>query len=165
MFSPDDIYRQRLKLFSIQTLDRSTQLEHYAVELPRLTPMALDPSVDPELRSLAKRVCRDHARELEKVAGKLESNLKQALPGEESADDVSFRSLFGDHDPGLEDLADVISQRSLGISKYVYTFIFPDQHTVELDELRSPDIFNELEFLRELTGKYMQGIEQVLEAP
>lgn len=155
MISPDEIFKQRLLIFSEQTLERSKNLERYAADLPALTRIALDPAIDPDLRDLAKKVSMEHSRNVDNQIGRLEKNLKQALPkGIDSSESGLRRRSFITIE-ALPDLAAQISEHARSVAGSVYEFIYPERYTVRLDELRNPGLLNSLRMLRELDKDYM----------
>jgi len=158
MVSPEDIFKQRLLIFSEQTIDRSLELEKFAGELPTLTHLALDSSLDDELRALAANVCRAHSKKVSKIAGKLEKNINQALPGKNSTGELEMLDTAAD----LQALAKRIAIESHNIARCVYLFIYPDQYTVKLDELRNPNLLSSLCYLQVLTEAYTDRIEDIL---
>jgi len=161
MLSPMTMYRQRLRLFSEETLKRGRELEHYGTELPELTQMAMDQFLDRDLRSLAVQVSIDHCKEMEKLIGKLENNLKYALPDNDTDIESEIPVSFKDSASGIQELAVQISEKSRNISRRVYAFIYPEQHTVKLNELRHPDILISMEVLRKMEKEYIKRMERI----
>jgi len=157
--SPSDLYRRRLRLFLDQTLRRGSELERIAAELPELTRMGTDHSLCGEMESLAARVCMDHCRELEKLAERLRKSLEQALPGD--AKDMDAGNF--EPEPGgecdIQVLADRIYISSHRIFRSVHAFLYPEQHTVQVEELRRPGILVSLAELNELLGEYLHRMK------
>jgi hypothetical protein len=154
--SPEDLYKQRLLLFSEETLKESRALEREAGDLPILTRIALDISTDPDLRESAKKICREHAKNLEKQAGKLEDNLKQALPNweDDSSDDEPIVM------ETLPDLSVQIAENARSISRRIHSFIYPDLYTVKVEELRNPGLIYSLRLLQELGSRYRDKMDR-----
>lgn len=153
---PTDLYRKRLMMFSEQALKRGSELERIGAELPELTRMGTDHLLYSDLESLALRICVDHCREMEKVAGKLQKSLKQALPGDgKGVSDDGGRPLPVEV-LDIRDLAGRIRESSRRISQGVHAFLYPERHTVQLEELRRPGILVSLEELRRLLGEYLE---------
>lgn len=157
----EDIYEQRLIIFANQTLERSENLRRYAKDLPALSHVALNHAYDSDLRLLAFKICREHARGMEKLIGRLNNILKYAIPrGKETKEAQPQDVQDGEWEDSLMKLAVRIAGNTDDIAQQVYTFIYPDSHTVELDELQSPGILNALRMLRELNEIYMGKISQ-----
>ena len=160
LFSPEEIFRQRLKLFAEQTLERASTLHHFAGELPALTRLAMDSSLNADLKSLAERVCSNHSQKVDKTIDKLEDNLKQALPGNDNVEEFN-RAMTTESSEELPVVADRIAQQSRNISQRVYSFIYPNQHTVEWNDLINPDILHALEELRRSNNEYFNRMRQI----
>jgi len=166
MIPQEEIYEQRLIIFSSHTIQISKDLQRYAMDLPPITCIALDPSYDSDLRSLAFEVCREHARGLEKQIGKLSNILSQAIPKGSDRKELRLQDIRDSSEgiPPLE-LAARISDSGQDIAQQVHSFIYPDSHTVELDELRNPGILDLLTVLREMDWVFLKKISRENEAP
>jgi len=161
VISPEEILKQRLMIFSEQTQNQSKLVKRYAADLPTLTRIALDPAVESDLRFLAKKVSKEHSKSLEKQIGKLEKNLKYALPRGENNRESDLRDAPIPAGEDLADLAVQISENARSISRHVYLFIYPDCYTVKLDELRNPDLLKSLRVLYELNDAYIEKIDRI----
>ena len=160
-FSPEEIFRQRLKRFYKQTLNQSKLVERYAADLPALTRIALDPAVESDLRFLAKKVCSEHSENLEKQIGKLEKNLKHAIPRGKNIGESDPRDAPVPVQKALPDLAAQISENARSISRRVYSFIYPDSYIVGLEELRNPDLLESLRILDELNADFKKKMVEI----
>ncbi|MBN2319166.1 MAG: hypothetical protein JXR49_08810 [Acidobacteria bacterium] len=157
MVTKEEIFAQRMIIFSRQTIERSENLKQYAGDLPALTHIALDPALDSDLRSLAFKICRGHARGVEKQIDRLRNNLNQALPKGKEKQELQSQDLPGGGEEASPlELAVQISEEARNIAQQVYSFIYPDSYTVELDELRNPSLLNSLMMLLELDEIYMR---------
>jgi hypothetical protein len=152
---PADLYRRRLRMFSEQALNRGSELERIAGELSELTRMGTDHLLDPELESLALRICVDHCREMEKLAAKLQKSLERALPGDGKGVGAESERQLPEDVLGFPELAGRILESSRRISQGVHAFLYPEKHTVQLEELRRPGVLVSLEELRRLLGEYV----------
>ncbi len=157
----EDIFMQRMIIFSRQTIERGENLERLAKDLPVLTRIARDPAFDADLRLLAYEVCLEHTRSLEKQTDKLHKNLKLAIPKGKERQEVPLQDIrSSNEDASPLELAVRISEKAQNISRQVYSFIYPDSHTVGLDELRNPGLLNSLLILQELSEIYMRKMSQ-----
>ena len=154
----DWLLKRRLWFFAEQTLDWNKRMERYAEELPALTHTALDISVEPEVRSRASAICGAHARNLGKYLEKLEENLERALP----------QSASGDRPPAEADPSAAIrtsAERAAHISAAarrvggrIHSFFYPEQHTVEVEELRQPSLLQSLKELQRANEDFQKTL-------
>jgi len=101
-------------------------MERYALDLAALARVAYDPGTSPDLKSRATTVCAAHAQDLGKYIGKLEANIRLALPIAEKKKRTSSRpaaAVSAIQDPAEK--AKQISAVSRSISRRVYLFIHP----------------------------------------
>jgi hypothetical protein len=160
MVTQEDVFGQRMVIFAKQTLERSGNLQKYAKELPALTHMALDPALDSGLRLLAYKACRSHVRGMEKQIDKLNDNLNQALPKGKNTQELQSQDMPGIDEEALPlEIALQISEKAQAIAQQVYLFIYPDTHSVVLNELRSPGILTALMMLGELDEVYIRKMD------
>jgi len=165
LISPEAVYPQRLRLFARQVLERSGELERYGSELPVLARLALDSSVDADLRSLAGRVGLRHSEKLGKLASELGEDLRQAIPSGSDGPEPVLQGAPRAAGDALTGLADRISERARSVARRVHLFIYPERHTVELDELRNPDLMVALEELSGLAAEYLDGMRHLTAGP
>lgn len=158
--TPADLYRRRLRMFSEEVLASGSELERIAAELSELTRMGTDRALDPKLESLAARISMDHCRDMEKLAEKLQKSLERALPGDARTIDADSARPDPDETCSIRDLADRIYESSREIFQGVRSFLYPEHHTVQLEELRRPGILVSLEELRELQKEYLKRMSQ-----
>jgi hypothetical protein len=159
VYPPDEILKQRLLIYTEQTLDRNRRMERYAADLPALARMAFDSAVDPRLRLLANAVCLAHAQNLEKYIGKLDTSLRQALPKTNRKSRTSPQPDKSSKEAKVPvDSVVQISEAAHGIAKRVHYFIHPEHYTVGLDELRKPSLLELLEELQRLTGVFQRAV-------
>lgn len=154
----DWLLKRRLWFFADQTLDWNKRMERYAEELPALTHTALDVSVEPEVRSRANAICLAHARNLGKYLEKLEENLKRALPQSASGD-----RLPAGPDPSAAirepaEKAAHISAAAHRVAGYIHSFFYPEQHTVEVEELRQSSLLQALKELRRANDDFQKTV-------
>jgi hypothetical protein len=160
-FAGDWLIKRRLHFFAEQTLDWNKKMERYAEELPPLTRTAWDDSAAAEVRSRAGAVCRAHAANLKKCLEKLEQNVKQALPPSDAA------SRRADNPDGAVaagtpvESAERISEAARDVAGRVHRFIYPEQHTVELEDLRQPGLLESLRELRGMIERFQKALAHI----
>ncbi len=147
-FSDHDLLRHLLVIYADQILEWNKRMNRYAMDLPALASIASDPDVAMDLRLEANSICMDHSRSLQKYLGKLNANLTPAIPTSRESRRSSSRSQkTGDSGKTLVDKAEQIASTAQGIARNVHNFIYPDNFSVNLEELRQPTL---LEAFREL---------------
>jgi hypothetical protein len=161
MISREDIFIQRLIIFSRQTLEKGENLRRYAKDLPALTHTVLNPALETDLRLLALKICRGHIKGIEEQSDDLKKNLEQALPKGKEMREVPLQDLSAAfEETSTRELAVRISEQAREISAQVHSFIYPESHTVEVKELRSPGILDSLRVLREMGEIYMRKMNR-----
>jgi hypothetical protein len=160
MVTQADVFEQRTIMFAKETLEKSDNLRKYAKDLPALTHLAVNPALDSDLRLLAFKTCRSQVRGMEKQIDKLNKNLNQALPKGRNMQELHPQDMPGINKEALPlEIAVQISEKAKAIAQQVYSFIYPDNHSVDLKELRSPGILNALMMLRELDDVYVRKMD------
>lgn len=154
----DWVLKRRLRFFAEQTLDWNRRMERYAEELPLLARIAMDGSAAAEVRSRAKAVCRAHAANLKRYLEKLERNMERALPpsasGTRRAGPTDNAAVVGTP----VESAERISGAARDAARRIHRFIYPEQHTVQVEELRRPGLLQSLGELR----KMIEGFQKAL---
>jgi hypothetical protein len=145
--SQNEALESRLTIFARQIIDWNRKAKRYAMELPLLAGTAFDSTATPGTRAQAVNICKAHAKQLGKNISKLKANLKQALPrlAEKERLPKPEKSDKGVGNP-IES-AEQISEVSQNIAQRVYRFLYPEQHTVNLSELRQPSLLVDLSSL------------------
>jgi hypothetical protein len=155
--APDEMLKQRLSIYAEQTLERNQMMKRYAMDLPALVRVTLDPTVSRALRSRASAVCMKHARDLSKCIEKLADSLRHAFP--KAADEKSSRpEKSGKTGTALLESALQISAITQNVSLRVYHFIHPEHYTVGLDELRQPSLLHALATLEKMNSDFQKAL-------
>jgi hypothetical protein len=150
IFPPNEILKQRLVAFANQTLEWNRNIKRYAQDLPELISIALDPVGAPGLRAHAQAVCIEHAKNLNKTLRKLRKNMVFAHPKDvEGIPSAPGMEKAETAEGDLPERAERIFAAAQSLGRNVYRFIYPEQHTVDLDELRQSSL---IESLRKLEG-------------
>ena len=142
--------KSRIQMFADQTLEASRRVRQYASDMHELSGVAGDPAARPETAARARAIFLSHAAALNRSLDRLEDNLKLALPmssrGVRQADgERSSKALPRHPEPILE-----MVRVSESIHRRVNRFVYPDEHTVELADLREPNLLGTLAELRRL---------------
>lgn len=156
--APSFSFRHRMLLFARSTLEYNLKLERYAAHLPDLARAAFDPEAAPEDRKRARDICMDHARKLEKYTGKLKKNLTKALPEVSEEFKESNRPVSGTTGASARDLAEKIAADAQNLFLDVFSFLYPENHTVDLDELHNPSVLRSLTDLQRMAREFRDTI-------
>lgn len=156
---PSVLFRKRMVLFAHDTLDYTRKMKSYAEHLPLLARAASDPDATPEIKRRIQEVYRDHARELEKYIGKLYGNIEKATPKPfekpritPDAGHIILKGLSS------VDGADWIAAEARNQYFNVQEFIYPQNHTVDVAELRNPSLLRSLKTLQAVMEEYRKSI-------
>jgi hypothetical protein len=156
---PEDVIKQRLYLYAVQTIELNRKMGRYASDLANLDYFRQDPEIKPDLRARAKKICFAHARELGRIILKLNANLSLAIPKskqkgkalETSGKSIADSKSIPHSAINIVDAAHVVAQ---GVDR----FIHPEQFTVGLSELRAPGLLHSLKNLSMMCSDYQKGI-------
>lgn len=157
---PDEFLKQRLLIYSNQTLEWNGQIENYAKHLPALTRLAAEAGLPPDIRSHANAVAAAHAKEMVRLLGKLSANLEPALPhsgknrpGQHAKSALAPRSISS-HAENISEFAQAVCSR-------VYHFIHPEHYTVGLDELRQPSLLESVKDLQKMNSDFLKSLAKL----
>jgi hypothetical protein len=153
------LLKQRLRLYAEQTLNLNRRVARYAVDLEALTRVAYDPDQSHDIQSKAIAVCAKHAQGLEKQIAKLTASLELAFPSSERKRRTAIRDA-----PAISEIrgpAEEVSHISISVQsvgRRVHQFIYPEEYTVELEDLRHPSLLQSLDSLRELVSDFEKSL-------
>jgi hypothetical protein len=156
---PSALLQQRMFLFAKNLVDFNWKMERYAAHLPSLARIAFDPAETPELRRQALAVCRAHAREVEKSAKKLNDSISLMMPDASEKTIVTMppgNSITASASP--TDRAVRVAAEAQTLYRSVYQFIYPQKHTVTLEELSHPQLLQSLEMLLKMVKGFQNSI-------
>jgi hypothetical protein len=156
---PDLLIKQRLKIYAEQTLNWNRRVERYSMELTALAYVACAHDESPQVISRAIVVCVKHAQDLQKYLGKLAANLTQAIPISErkrrpsASSEIPVNAIKDSLEKAMQ-----ISVTAQSVSRRVYHFIYPENYTVEVDELRHPSLLDSIEVLRTTVAEFERSL-------
>jgi hypothetical protein len=153
------MFGKRMLFFARDTLDYNRKMRLYASHLPSLARAAIDPNATPDLRKQALEICRAHIKKLEKYTKKLHGNLAMALP--KSAPKLhksTHTEALNVADGSSVDIAIQLADEAEDLSRSVYGFLYPQNHTVELSDLLNPTILQSLKNLQKTTAELQNSI-------
>ncbi|NWG12314.1 MAG: hypothetical protein HXY20_02130 [Acidobacteria bacterium] len=148
----DFLLKSRLQTFADQTLGLSRRARQYALDLGELYRVAVDPAAGKAASARARRILLAHAAALRRTLRRLEDNLEYALPPPSKA----ARRQSGKPERGTPVLAETVQAIARGteeIHRRVYRFIYPSDHTVELGDLKEPDLLQSLAELQHTVSR------------
>lgn len=155
---PDEILKQRLRVFAEQTLAWNSEIERYAKHLPALVQMATDPGLKQRLRMRANAAAMEHAKEIDRLVGKLGTSLAPAFPHSRKVGRITKPEKHGMAEKAIADRAAEVSEFAQSVSLRVYHFIYPEQYTVGLDELRQPGLLVSLKELQKRNEEFLKTL-------
>lgn len=147
--------QQRMLEFSRNTFEYTLRVKRLAAHLPLLARAAYDPDAPADFRKQALEVCRKHARDLEKYAKKLSSNLDEALP--EPPTEFKITATTGTENNPVDE-ASHLSSEAQNTSALIYNFIYPKDFTVDLSNLRNPPLIRSMKKLLQITEEFRNSI-------
>ncbi|MDR1726975.1 MAG: hypothetical protein LBT74_03455 [Acidobacteriota bacterium] len=155
------VLRARLFAYARSVLEDGRIMRQYAEDLCELVQTALEPAFDAALRRRAALVCRGHAKDLAKSVEDLRKDLSYAFPkpkeggGKPSGGGASPRP---SSPPEYVAKTAGIAVKARELSSRVYSFVYPTEHTVSLDELRRPGLVDALEAFEAEARDFAKGI-------
>jgi len=149
--------KQRLMLWAQQILSWNKKARRYAADLPELGRAGFGAGVEKEFRSRAHAVCLAHAQGLDKNLARLSENIADALPRPEKGS----RSAAKADKPGLPsspaELVALASSHTREIAERIYRFIYPQDYTVGLDDLKQSSLVASLRELRRILSELQKA--------
>lgn len=155
---PDDLLKQRLRIYAEQVLDWSRKMERYAKHLPLLTRVSVDQSLAHGVRTRANAAGKAHTREMERIAGRLNASLEPAFPHLGRRDPAIQPEQSESVEKTIVEYADHISDFAQTVCLRVYQFIHPEQFTVGLTELRQPSLLESLKSLQKMGSEFEKAL-------
>jgi hypothetical protein len=153
-----DARKQRLLMYANQLQESSRKLKRLGGELPALALASSEDAYTAEQRRRATAVCQSHAQALDKNATRLSENLAQALPrGVRRAEDAA-RPQRPDAGLAPRDIAVRLADTTRSLSRRIYRFLYPQDHTVELTDLREPGLLESLRLVRESASEFQRAL-------
>jgi hypothetical protein len=148
--------KQRLILWATQMLGWKKRVQRYAADLPGLARLGFGANVAKEMRSHAAAVCLSHAQGLDKNLARIVDGMAQALPRPEKGarrppEPAKSRAPFSP-----VDLASHVSAESLSLATRVYHFIYPQEYTVGVADLKEPALLESIRELRSVIGEFQR---------
>jgi hypothetical protein len=153
------LFGQRLLMFAQDTLKNDRNMSRYAANLPALARVAFDSAETPALSLRALAVCREYAQELQKYEKKLKDNLSIALPStlRNGHKTTPIEKTTITKETAI-DFAAQLAREIQDLSNSVYQFMYPDNHTVALTDLRDPSLIQSLETVQRDTAEFLNFI-------
>jgi hypothetical protein len=147
--------QQRMLEYSRTTFEYTLKVKRLAAHLPILARAAYDPDAPADFRKQALEVCRKHARDLEKYAKRLSSNLDDALP--EPSSEFKITATTGTDSTPVDEAAH-LSSEAQNTSTLIYNFMYSKNFTVDLSDLRNPPLIRSMKKLLQITEEFRNSI-------
>jgi len=149
------------------TLTNSRIMRQYAADLPELINVAFEQAFGAAIRGRARDVCRRHTNDLMRNIRDLRRDLARAFPrpaakpaGKPAAKNEARKKTPAVL-PSIVDRADGIADAARVLSGRIYRFIYPAQHTVDLEELRRPGLLVSLDAIEAETRDFQQALARM----
>jgi hypothetical protein len=148
-------------MFAEQTLDWNQKMRRFGEDLPGLARAVFDPAAAPDTKLRAAALCLAHAQALDKLAEKLNRNIYIALPraSRNLKPSPNSEKRF-EEEATPEDKAVAIFNTSRNISQRIYLFINPQDHAVDLSDLKDPGLLESLKTLRSMLAAFQRALLQ-----
>jgi hypothetical protein len=142
------ILKQRLQIYGEQMIDRNRKMEQYAQDIFDLMRMCSDPGIAPGMKAKAAGIALAHSKAMERLVGKITASLSLAIPGSDRGTTPDLKARTAEN-PGNTQLEKAwrVNLSTRDIARRVYRFIYPENYTVEVNELRNSSL---LESMRSL---------------
>ncbi len=151
----DPELKRRLKLYGDQILEWLNKMVQLAVDLPSLAGAAYGDDIFSDIRNRARAVCSNHSREVGKCAARLAESLGHALPrgtGNTPSAQPSKESRPASASP--HEGALLVAQQARDLERRILLFLYPQAHTVTLDDLREPNLIDSLKTLQQTVSDF-----------
>jgi hypothetical protein len=155
-----DVVKQRLIIYAERLLDWSGKLRRSGAELPALVRLGMAPELPPAQRRRVLALCHAHAQEANKNASRLSDNMSPAIPKSGKRPDAVEKQAAPKMPDSPGDLAGEIERISARVARGVHRFLYPREHTVELGDLREPELLESLKTLRETIPAFQKSLSR-----
>jgi hypothetical protein len=156
----DRVLRTRLAAWANSVMKNSRIIRQYADDIPALMLASFEPAFGAILRGRARDVCRKHTNDLLKGIRDLNKSLSHAFP-KPSAKTAANKEVKKESSEALSavmEMANKIAAEAKVLSGHIYRFIYPTQHTVDLDDLQKPKLLVSLDALEAETRDFKQAL-------
>jgi hypothetical protein len=144
---PDETLKQRLRLFAERILTWNSRMKQYAVDLTELVQVSQNSGYQVHVSANACEVCIAHTKDLVENLRKLTENLAHAFPKSHQKEAIAGTEPVEDKHLSVTEYAEYLSDMTKQLASRIIKFIYPEQHTVELGDLRQPEIMDSLKKL------------------
>lgn len=151
--------KRRIRMYADQTLELSRRLERYAMDLQGLSVVAFRPGYVTDDSARARTLCMTHASGVEECASKLDQALRRALPSPARRPRPEDGGAASPSPASPRDMAAEIAREARKVTQRIYRFIYPDQFTVEIADLREPGLLESLAALRRMTADFQHKLK------
>jgi hypothetical protein len=159
--SGSEILKQRLISYAERIFAWNFRIKQNATDLPELIQAALDSGFATDLRMHASAVCAAHARDLLENIRKLSKNLVYAFPKSDHKEPVAKTESIKKEKLSVLAQAEDISGAAKELARRVNKFIYPDQYTVDLSDLRQPKILDSLRNLEAVVQNFQKEVSNL----
>jgi hypothetical protein len=156
-----EVLKQRLISYAERVLSWNSRMKQYAADLPELVQTALNSGFPVELRMRASTVCAVHAKDLLENIRKLDKNLTHAIPKSSQVNASAKTESIEKEKLSILEQAEHVSGMTNESAKLIYNFIYPNQHSVDLSDLRQPQILDSLKKLETTVQNFQKEVSKL----
>ncbi len=153
----DDNSKQRLLLYADQIQDWRRRLQRYGTEIPALAQAGFGAGYAPDQKRRAQGISLAHLQALDKYADRLLESLSHALPRPAKRPENGGKADLSRVKRNAVEIASQLSDEAMVLSRRIDRFLYPQDHTVELTDLREPSLLESLRSLREHISDFQKA--------
>jgi hypothetical protein len=159
---PGEVVKQRLIMYADRLLEWSGKIKRYGPEIPELARLGVEPGLSPAQRKRSLTLCLAHAQAIDKNAARLVENITPAIPKSNRRADIADKAAKAPIPDSYVEIADGIANLSAATARGVRDFLYPREHTVEVGDLRDPELLESLRTLRDWISRLQKTATQKL---
>ncbi len=157
LVSRRSVLKQRLMLWAGQILSWNKKVRRYAADMPALARAGFGAGADEEVKRRAAAACLAHAQDLDKNLARLSMNLADALPRPDKAARSEVKPDKSRLPSSPAELVALASSRAREVSERIYRFIYPQEYTVDLSDLKQSSLLEALRELRRILSELQKS--------
>ena len=151
------VLKQRLMLWSGQILSWNKKVRRYAWDLPDLASAGFGAGADTEVRRRSAAVCLAHAQNLDKNLARLSDNIAEALPSPDKKALSQSKQAKSNLPSSPAELVTMASSRAREVAERIYRFIYPQDYTVGLNDLKQSSLMEALRDVRNILSELQKS--------
>ena len=161
----DRALRSNLASWANSVMKHRRIMRQYAEDIPELINVAAESIFDEVLRRSAMDICLKHVKELGKSIRDLNKKISYAFPKNsvkavenKAGKKETKKKIIPAALPAVIVQAEAIAAAARGLYEQIYRFIFPADHTVDIDDLQMPGLLVSLNAIETDTRDFEQAL-------